>query len=382
MNIISLKERFNAIHADCSLQFSLNLMMNTPPECLPELFATVDDATITAELLDMCKFEKDLKLFDIVMLKMKRLMSNPSEKVVATMIHHFEGSIRATIDYQCGDDNFHRIYESSLKRMTTNTCSDFEKQAQGMKIVARSKEPSHKELQLGYFGSQPVIAKCLSRTEEIETCRALQQSGLSHASIVAFSLHEVSDNKLVMIMPRYPTTLSTYPDFTPRCAPAVEALVTQLTSALDHLHGLGYAHFDVKPSNICLSSEGVPVLVDLCSTVALGTRSFRTTGYFIPFDTPQNPHQHYEATPQQDFRMLAMTVARKCGMNDKYARMVELRRYLEQFFAGDTCCPAAAVAVTVTVTIRDLLERTRLACGPLMQQVDTDDADPLSGYAL
>jgi serine/threonine protein kinase len=41
----------------------------------------------------------------------------------------------------------------------------------------------------------------------------------------------------------------------------VVRLMIGLADALDHLHGLGYVHGDIKPSNIILSSSGVLVLV-------------------------------------------------------------------------------------------------------------------------
>lgn len=54
----------------------------------------------------------------------------------------------------------------------------------------------------------------------------------------------------------------------PRCIPVAlpedKAAVyfRQLISAVDYLHAHGYSHNDIKPANILLSEEDVPILID------------------------------------------------------------------------------------------------------------------------
>ncbi|KAJ5898924.1 hypothetical protein N7495_003668 [Penicillium taxi] len=40
------------------------------------------------------------------------------------------------------------------------------------------------------------------------------------------------------------------------------AFKTALESVISHLHGLGWAHNDIKPSNILVSEIGKPILID------------------------------------------------------------------------------------------------------------------------
>jgi serine/threonine protein kinase len=50
---------------------------------------------------------------------------------------------------------------------------------------------------------------------------------------------------------------------TEEIAPRLHRLVTQLAWALDHMHGRGWVHRDVKPENILASADGDVKLIDL-----------------------------------------------------------------------------------------------------------------------
>ena len=52
---------------------------------------------------------------------------------------------------------------------------------------------------------------------------------------------------------------------------AVAWIVARLAEALDHAYGRGVLHGDVKPSNILLTADGVPMLLDF--NLAVGWRS-------------------------------------------------------------------------------------------------------------
>ncbi|CAG8288514.1 unnamed protein product [Penicillium salamii] len=49
------------------------------------------------------------------------------------------------------------------------------------------------------------------------------------------------------------------------------SFMAALESAIQHLHGLGWAHNDLKPSNILVSEAGFPILIDLEGCQKLGT---------------------------------------------------------------------------------------------------------------
>ena len=46
-------------------------------------------------------------------------------------------------------------------------------------------------------------------------------------------------------------------------APQLHRIVTQLASALDHMHGRGWVHRDVKPENVLAAADGEVKLIDL-----------------------------------------------------------------------------------------------------------------------
>lgn len=50
------------------------------------------------------------------------------------------------------------------------------------------------------------------------------------------------------------------------------AIMVQITSAVDHIHGLGLAHNDLSPYNIMLSEDKFPYLIDFGSCRPIGAR--------------------------------------------------------------------------------------------------------------
>ncbi|KAL4781941.1 hypothetical protein BJX76DRAFT_359374 [Aspergillus varians] len=51
-----------------------------------------------------------------------------------------------------------------------------------------------------------------------------------------------------------------------------------LELAIHHLHALGWAHNDLTPTNILVSREGMPVLIDFDGCQPVGTRLTYTRG--------------------------------------------------------------------------------------------------------
>ena len=89
-------------------------------------------------------------------------------------------------------------------------------------------------------------------------------------------------------------------------------------SGLRALHAAGYAHCDVKPGNIFVSSTGQCFLGDFDAATVIGENVIRTTDAFLPQELgvlkhsleQQRPQREWlVATPAFDFAMLACTVS-------------------------------------------------------------------------
>ncbi len=103
-------------------------------------------------------------------------------------------------------------------------------------------------------------------------------------------------------MPKFATTLEPIAHVD---AQDSQALWRDMRQALEALHGLGFAHMDVKPANICFNAASEAVLIDLGSICPFGDRSSSTPAY-CPTDLDGR------ASPARDWWMLAMTLAEKC----------------------------------------------------------------------
>jgi serine/threonine protein kinase len=114
--------------------------------------------------------------------------------------------------------------------------------------------------------------------------------------------------KSFMVMPELPALLEQIP------ASQVDArsLLDHMSSALEYLHGLGFAHCDVKPGNICAQYPLSFVLVDLGSIALFGARTDSTPAY-VPRDVRGD-----RSSAELDWCMLGMTLAEK-GCRDDHA---------------------------------------------------------------
>jgi len=181
----------------------------------------------------------------------------------------------------------------------------------------------------------------LKPLDELETARAraflaaAPDASIPHVS--PFELLTTTHEKRFMLMPRYLDTIQQFP---PLEAGDAELLWEQLSAALSGIHALGFAHMDVKPSNICISEPRSFCLVDLGSIAAFGERTASTSAY-VPADllTRDMPASRLRAAAVIDWWMLAMTLAEKgCGAGHaldvggaKAWRRAEVREHLERF---------------------------------------------------
>lgn len=136
-----------------------------------------------------------------------------------------------------------------------------------------------------------------------------------HAHIIAYRLwKDVGKDKDFMLMPRLLTTLEPVQELG---QPETTALWSQMQSALSFLHGMGFAHGDVKPANICVKRPGPQaefVLIDLGSIRRFGNPVQFTPAY-LPIEMAQTGRVF--SSESVDWWMLAMTIMAEkcCGSN-------------------------------------------------------------------
>ena len=150
---------------------------------------------------------------------------------------------------------------------------------------------------------------------ELKRVKAFQLALAEHtlSGITSFELVDTA-RRTAMIMPFYPSNLEQLEYLSPE--EGVVNFWKQITTAVGALHSMGFAHMDIKSSNICLKADGEAVLIDLGSVAPIGSFSQSTSAY-IPCDfDPDADLARIRARPEVDWWMLAMTLAEKaCGRN-------------------------------------------------------------------
>ena len=188
-------------------------------------------------------------------------------------------------------------------------------------------------LQTCVRGLLPHVIKPLEKNE-LERARAFTEvvgEPHGHPYIIPFVLRtDAAKEKSFMIMPQLVQTLEPIRELSDE---HVLQLWTQMCSALEFLHAHGFAHCDVKPSNIGLREKEPGkaefCLLDLGSLSQHGKRTSSTPAC-VPSDyAPQN-----RAAPALDWWMLGMTLAEKgCGSSG-----------IEMGFAAQSITKAALLA--------------------------------------
>ena len=119
-----------------------------------------------------------------------------------------------------------------------------------------------------------------------------------------------SGSKYFVFMPMHPITFEALPTMS---ATVLLRFYTQMSAALDFIHGAGFAHMDLKPSNILITSGGDFILADLGSIVRFGERTESTSAY-LPYEICGRGEARPIASAILDWWMMAVTVCEKaCG---------------------------------------------------------------------
>lgn len=158
----------------------------------------------------------------------------------------------------------------------------------------------------------PYILKLLT-SHEYNAMQQIKQLLPAHNHIIPIQeLIQAKHGKAFAIMPILPTTLEGLISLSPQSA---FRFWKQMKSALEAFHQINFAHGDVKPTNICLTSNGDFVLIDLGSVAQFGSRVTSTAAYHPKIAKDSNMKFNI-ASPALDWWMLAAVVTeRACGLD-------------------------------------------------------------------
>lgn len=200
------------------------------------------------------------------------------------------------------------LYERALKRMKTTTKRELVGKIQGLSLDGD--HPYTSTIKIAFEGTTPKLLKLLTDAD-VERIEKFPVHGFNHDSIVQYSIVS-AHGKQYMLMEYLTTVLDQLPTFS--SVNDCNALCGCVLSGLKYLHDCGYGHFDVKGSNICITSFGSFKLIDLGSTALLGSRSFATTESHVPSNMKNRVGDVYEVSVIHDYFMLACTILYKAHL--------------------------------------------------------------------
>lgn len=162
-------------------------------------------------------------------------------------------------------------------------------------------------LLIAFHGLIPKLVKTF--TDETKRAEEFLSAGFAHENVVVHSLLHANGR---CFMEHHDATLDQLPSFA--CESHCDVLCKHMLAGLEYLHAQGYAHFDVKPSNIGIDGKGNFKQIDLCSIALINARSEATTDAFVPMNMPDRNGDVYVVTKMHDYYMLACTVLFKGGV--------------------------------------------------------------------
>eukprot|EP01118_Nematostelium_gracile_P019263 TRINITY_DN8875_c0_g1_i2.p1 TRINITY_DN8875_c0_g1~~TRINITY_DN8875_c0_g1_i2.p1 ORF type:complete len:420 (-),score=76.16 TRINITY_DN8875_c0_g1_i2:36-1172(-) len=197
------------------------------------------------------------------------------------------------------------VYEDASKLPQTSTMKQFE--IEGLQLDGSLISGNENILVCFDKDAKPSVLKVLNEKEYLRL-KALETLPDQNQYLISFKLIQTSPTRNFAIMPLLPVTL----EHMKSLGSNVGRFWDQMKEALLFLHHNGFAHMDVKPSNICIDSNGNFILIDLGSTVKFGAKTSSTPAY-IP--TGVNA---LVASPDVDFWMLAATVTERACSLDRW----------------------------------------------------------------
>ncbi|CAG8241614.1 unnamed protein product [Penicillium olsonii] len=123
-----------------------------------------------------------------------------------------------------------------------------------------------------------------SRVGEAQVLEELSQH--PHPNLIRYYGCKVTEGYFTgIVLERHPHDLEAYVESGYR-VPDTDQFMAGLESAIQHLHGLGWAHNDLNPSNVLVSEAGIPIIIDFegCQKLGSSLKFIRGTPGWIEGD--------------------------------------------------------------------------------------------------
>jgi hypothetical protein len=191
----------------------------------------------------------------------------------------------------------------------------------------------------------PFTLKTISQSEFNTISDFVTKLGINQMppSLLPFEL-VASNGKYFFISPHLPCTIQVSCAMVPRCA---QRLWQQMREALEFIHSFGFAHMDVKPSNILHDQSGSFRLGDFGSMAPYGNTTSSTPA-FLPLDLRRK--WQYAARAETDWWMLAVTLLDRTGLVsaglDAALTCADVIQRLENAAAEHPCFTEVAALLT------------------------------------